>query len=141
MGGTPTPQVGLLIIVLGNSSLRGYLLFGLSCPSIWVMDLALNSGKIFGLGMASSVTFPRLFHLSSLYNASVSQFFSQGDLSWNFHFIRNLNYREVIELESLLPLLNPISLSSAPDFRIWTLTLLVVLLVNPIFFFCFPLLT
>lgn len=75
MGGTPTLQVELVILVFGNLSLRTYLLIILSYPYIWVMVLALNLGKIFG----SEQLFQRFFlglHPSSLHNTSICQFFS-----------------------------------------------------------------
>ena len=67
--------------------------------------------------------FPRLYRVSSLHNAPISEFFTSQDnqLSWNFHFIRNLNYRLASEVVLLLNILAPFRVLSIPDRRIWSL--------------------
>lgn len=68
-----------------------------------------------------SILFPRLYHLSSLHSASISDFmiWEGRSLSWNLHFRRNLQNRGLDDLTSLLGLLDSYSFSYSPDDRVW----------------------
>lgn len=68
-----------------------------------------------------SSLFPRLFHISSVHLASISEFLVWNDdvYSWNLHFRRDLSERDIEDLSSLLLILDRVSLSTLPDSRTW----------------------
>ena len=70
------------------------------------------------------LAFPHLYHLSSLHNSPIQDFYSAQDTtcSVDFHFFRNLNDR-VSELVGLLGILDSVLLSSSPNKRLWSLDL------------------
>lgn len=79
---------------------------------VWIGQVSLQSA------------FPRLYRLSSVHSAPISDFLITGgslDLSWHFHFFRHLNDQEAGEMVTLLDMLSQVQLSSHPDSRIWLL--------------------
>ncbi|PON76438.1 LOW QUALITY PROTEIN: hypothetical protein PanWU01x14_034920 [Parasponia andersonii] len=75
----------------------------------------LDFGRIFGWGV-TPWQFPSLYRLPSFKGRYISDFVegsdpSSGDsTSWNFHFLRNLNDKEVPQLLNLFTLLESVSL-------------------------------
>ena len=70
-----------------------------------------------------SLFFNRVYRISSLHDAPISNFLKRdgNSLSWDFHFFRNLTDLKSNEMESLLTLLDSVHLCTFSDKRIWIL--------------------
>lgn len=68
-------------------------------------------------GASFLILFPRLYHLSSLHNAPISDFMvREGQcLSWNLHFRRNPQDREMGDLTTILGILDTYIYSDHQD--------------------------
>lgn len=64
--------------------------------------------------------FPHLYSFSSLHNIHIYHFYSivGGSVSWNFHFFRAIDSRELDDLVAFLHILEPFLLFRDSDKRV-----------------------